>query len=43
MMETIKKTTDKEKQMDELMKDLQQEQMRLHPEIYEKPQKETEN
>ena len=43
MMETIKKTTDKDKQMDELMKDLQQEQMRLHPEIYEKPQKETEN
>ena len=42
-METIKKTTDKDKQMDELMKDLQQEQMRLHPEIYEKPQKETEN
>ena len=42
-MEKTKKTTNKDKQMEELMKDLQEEQMRLHPEIYEKPQKETEN
>ena len=35
---------DKEKQkVDELMKQVQEEQMKLHPEIYEKPQKETEN
>lgn len=37
------KTTDIDKKLDELMKDLQEEQMRLHPEIYEKPKKETEN
>lgn len=42
-METTQKKTDKDKKMDELMKDLQAEQQRLHPEIYEKPQKETEN
>ena len=35
---------DKEKQkVDELMKQVQEEQMKLHPEIYEKPKKETEN
>ena len=42
-MET-NKTIDKEKQkVDELMKQVQEEQMKLHPEIYEKPKKETEN
>jgi len=41
-METTQKTTDN-KNLDKLMKDLQQEQMRLHPEIYEIPKKETEN
>ena len=29
--------------LDKLMKEYEQEQMRLHPEIYEKPKKETEN
>ena len=29
--------------LDELLKQLEEEQMRLHPEIYEKPRKETEN
>lgn len=29
--------------LDKLMKEYEQEQMRLHPEIYNKPQKETEN
>ncbi len=29
--------------LDKLMKEYEQEQMRLHPEIYEKPRKETEN
>lgn len=42
-MEKTQKTTDKDKKLDELMKELQEEQMRLHPEIYEKPKKETEN
>jgi hypothetical protein len=36
-METTKKTTDNEKQkVDELMKQVQEEQMKLHPEIYDK-------
>ena len=34
---------DEQKKMDELLKQLEEEQMRLHPEIYEKPRKETEN
>lgn len=29
--------------LDKLMKEYEQEQMRLHPEIYNKPQRETEN
>ena len=29
--------------MDELLKQVEEEQMRLHPEINEKPRKETEN
>jgi hypothetical protein len=29
--------------LDKLMKEYEQEQMRLHPEIYNKPQKESEN
>ena len=37
------KKTDKDKKLDELMKELQQEQMRLHPELYETPKKETDN
>lgn len=41
-METTQKTTDN-KNLDELMKQVQEEQMKLHPEIYEKPKKETEN
>ena len=35
-----KEKTDKEK-LDELMKQVQEEQMRLHPEIYNQPKKET--
>lgn len=42
-METTQKTTDKDKQLEELMKEYEQEQMRLHPEIYNKPQMETDN
>lgn len=39
MMET-NKTIDKEQQkVDELMKQVQEEQMKLHPEIYEKQKK----
>ena len=34
---------EKKKKIDELMKQVQEEQMKLHPEIYEKPKKETEN
>lgn len=41
-MEKTQKTTDKDKQLEELIKNLQEEQMRLHPEIY-KPKRETEN
>ena len=41
-MET-KKTTDKDKDLDELMKKVQEEQMRMYPEIYKKPKEETEN
>lgn len=41
-MEITNKTTEKQK-VDELMKQIQEEQMKLHPEIYEKPQKETKN
>lgn len=37
------KTDDDQKKMDELLKQVEEEQMRLHPEIYEKPRKETEN
>ncbi len=38
------KDKEKEKEiLDKLMKEYEQEQMRLHPEIYNKPQKETEN
>ena len=38
------KDKEKEKEiLDKLMKEYEQEQMRLHPEIYEKPRKETEN
>jgi len=37
------KTDDDQKKMDELLKQLEEEQMRLHPEIYGKPQKETED
>lgn len=38
-------TEDKEKQkkMEELMKQVQEEQMKLHPEIYEIPKKEVVN
>jgi len=35
MME--KNTTDEDKLLDKLMKEYEQEQMRLHPEIYDKP------
>ena len=35
--------TDEQKKMDELLKQIEEEQMRLHPEIYNKPQRETEN
>ena len=42
-MNTTEKTTDKDEKMEKLLKDLQEEQMRLHPEIYEKPKEETEN
>ena len=35
--------TDEQKKMDEILKQIEEEQMRLHPEIYEKPRKETEN
>ena len=31
---------EKKKKIDELMKQVQEEQMKLHPEIYEKPKKE---
>ena len=34
---------DEQKKMDELLKQIEEEQMRLHPEIYNKPQRETEN
>ena len=34
---------DEQKKMDELLKQVEEEQMRLHPEIYNKPQRETEN
>ena len=38
------KDKEKEKEiLDKLMKEYEQEQMRLHPEIYNKPQRETEN
>ena len=37
------KTDDDQKKMDELLKQVEEEQMRLHPEIYEKPRKEIEN
>ena len=35
------KTEDEKKKLDELLKQVVEEQMRLHPEIYEKPQRET--
>ena len=34
------KDKEKQKQLDELMKQVQEEQMKLHPEIYEIPKKE---
>ena len=41
-MEITNKTTEKQK-VDELMKQVQEEQMKLHPEIYEIPKKEVVN